>query len=444
MRRMEPISRRTRRAFPHGSLVPIYVAAREALGKLYPMEATAQTNLLFDRSMKRNLLLLTLCQAVGQSANTMMFTATALSVVTFFPMRDLATLPVTMQHLGVMLWVFPAALLMQRQGRRFGFRVGSVFGMVGAATCGTGLYLANFPIMCLGGVILGYAVASLQMYRFAAVELVPPSYRSRALSWVTAGGVAAGIMGPAVANWSFDKLMPFYLGTYMSMVGVHIVVFTIMSFIKFPPMQEPAPTAGTTSVPPRSLWEIATQPRYAASVIAAMVAFGTMSFLMSASPLAIVGCGLPHTEAHWVIFLHVMGMFVPSFFTGNLIQRFGVLNVMFCGAAVLLAGIACALTGLHEWNFRLALMLNGIGWNFLFVGATSLVTTCYRPSERGKAQALNDFLVFGTTATSSFLAGFLQERLGWFPLNRAALVLILIAVLSVLWLKVQQRQPAAA
>ena len=117
---------------------------------------------------------------------------------------------------------------------------------------------------------------------------------------------------------------------------------------------------------------------------------------------------------------------------------------MFCGAAVLLAGIACALTGLHEWNFRLALMLNGIGWNFLFVGATSLVTTCYRPSERGKAQALNDFLVFGTTATSSFLAGFLQERLGWFPLNRAALVLILIAVLSVLWLKVQQRQPAAA
>ena len=388
--------------------------------------------------MKRNLLLLTICQAVGQSANTMMFTATALSVVTFYPMRDLATLPVTMQHLGVMLWVFPAAMLMQRQGRRFGFRVGSVFGMVGATVCGAGLYFANFPVMCLGGLILGYAVASLQMYRFAAVELVPPSYRARAISWVTAGGVAAGILGPSVAHWSYDKMVPMYVGTYASMVVVHMIVFSIMSFIKFPPMQEPAPTAGAVIIPPRPLWEIATQPRYAASVIAAMVAFGTMSFLMSASPLAIVACGLPHTEAHWVIFLHVMGMFVPSFFTGNLINRFGVLNVMFCGAAVLLLGIGVALMGLGEWNFRIALTLNGVGWNFLFVGATTLVTTCYRPSERGKAQALNDFLVFGTTATASFLAGFLQERLGWFPLNRASIVLILIALMAVVWLRVQQ------
>ena len=193
-------------------------------------------------------------------------------------------------------------------------------------------------------------------------------------------------------------------------------------------------------VPPRPLWEIARQPRYAGAVIAAMIAFGTMSFLMSASPLAIVGCGLPHTEAHWVIFVHVMGMFVPSFFTGNLINRFGVLNVMFWGAGILLAGVTAALLGMGVWNFRIALTLNGLGWNFLFVGATTLVTTCYRPSERGKAQALNDFLVFGTTATASFLAGYLQERMGWFPLNRASIGLILVAVLAVLWLRMQQRQ----
>ena len=393
--------------------------------------------------MKRNLFLLTCCQAIGQSANTMMFVATALSVVTFVSMRDLATLPVTMQHLGVMLWVFPAALLMQRQGRRFGFRVGSVFGMAGATVCGLGLYFGSFVVMCLGGLILGYAVASLQMYRFAAVELVPVSYRAKAISWVTAGGVVAGILGPALAHWSYDKLAPLYVATYAAMVGVHIVVFTIMSFIKFPPMQEPAPAAGSEPVavvPPRPLWEIARQPRYAAAVIAGMVAFGTMSFLMSASPLAIVACGLAHTEAHWVIFLHVMGMFIPSFFTGNLINRFGVLNVMFWGAGILLAGVAVALLGLSAWNFRVALALNGLGWNFLFIGATTLVTTCYRPSERGKAQALNDFLVFGTTATSSFLAGFLQERLGWFPLNRASIVLILVAALAVLWLWMQQRQ----
>jgi MFS family permease len=408
------------------------------------METYRENEPRLKGAAKRNLALLICCQAIGQSANTMMFTATGLSVITFFSNRGLATLPMTMQHLGVMLWVFPAALLMQRQGRRFGFRVGSVFGMAGASTCAAGLYCASLPVMCLGGIILGYAVASLQMYRFAAVELVPPGYRSRAISWVTAGGVVAGIIGPAMVQWSYDKLLPIYVGTYLTMVAVHIVVFTIMSFIDFPPMREPVTTEGTTpsGVPPRSLLEIARQPRYAAAVIAGMIAFGTMSFLMSASALAIVGCGLPHTEAHWVIFLHVMGMFIPSFFTGSLINRFGVLNVMFWGAAVLLAGVSVALTGTTEWHFRIALTLNGIGWNFLFIGATTLVTTCYEPSERGKAQALNDFLVFGTTATASFLAGFLQEQLGWFPLNRASIGLILVAVMAVAWLRVQRYREA--
>jgi MFS family permease len=394
-----------------------------------------------DLASKRNLFLLTCCQAIGQSGNTMMFTATALSVITFFPDRAFATLPVTMQYLGVMLWVFPAAAVINRHGRRFGFRIGSVFGMVGAATCGIGLYFANLAVMCLGGLILGYAVASLQMYRFAAVELAPPDYRAKAISWVTAGGVAAGIIGPSLADWSYDKMMPLYVGTYAVMVAVHAVVFVIMSFIGFPAMRE-APSgpsaSGTAPMPPRPLWRIARQPQFAASVLVAMIAFGTMSFLMGASPLAIVGCGLSHTEAHLVIFLHVMGMFVPSFFTGNLITRFGVLTVMLWGAGVLLAGVTAALLGFDAWNFRIALMLVGLGWNFLFVGATTLVTTCYRSSERTKAQALNDFLVFGTTATASFLAGYLLDGLGWVRLNEASIVLILIAALAVGWLRVQR------
>ena len=410
------------------------------------METSAPKIVLFDRKMKRNLFLLICCQAVGQSANTMMFIATALSVVTFVSDHGLATLPVTMQHLGVMLWVFPAALLMQRMGRRFGYQVGSVFGIIGATTCGIGLYLRLLPLMCLGGVILGYAVACLQMYRFGAVELVPSNYRAKAISWVTAGGVVAGMIGPGVAHWAYDLVMPLYLGTYMSMVVVHLIVLTIMSFIKIPPMSAPEPGATgleAARTAPRPLWQIAAQPRFAAAVIAAMVAYGTMSFLMSASPLAIVGCGLPQGEAHWVIFLHVMGMFVPSFYTGNLINRFGVLNVMAAGSVTLLAGVLISLHGVDAWNFRVALTLNGVGWNFLYVGATALVTTCYMPSERAKAQALNDFLIFGTTATSSFLAGFLQDRLGWFPLNRASIVLIMISVLAVFWLWLQQRRPAA-
>ncbi|MCB4823328.1 MFS transporter [Roseicella aerolata] len=400
-----------------------------------------------DAAMRRNLFLLACCQAIGQAGNTMMFAATALSVVTFYPNRDLATLPVTMQHLGVMLAVFPAGLLMQRMGRRFGFRTGSVFGMAGATVVGLGLFTANFILMCLGGLILGYAVASLQMYRFAAVELAPPAYRAKAISWVTAGGVVAGILGPSLVRLTHDQVVPLYLATYAAMVGIHLTVFTIMSFIRFPPMQGPGSITGGTdaaaALPPRPLREIASQPRFVAAVICGMVAFGIMSFLMSASPLAIVACGLPHAEAHWVIFLHVMGMFVPAFFTGNLITRYGTLNVMFAGIAVLLAGVAAALAGQSEWHFRIALTLNGVGWNFLFVGATTLVTTCYRPSERGKAQALNDFLVFGTTAAASFLAGFLQERLGWAPLNWYSIALLVVALLATGWLRVQ-RQPAQA
>ncbi len=403
------------------------------------MDTSPENAIALNGAMRRNLVLLTCCQAIGQAGNIIMLSATALSVITFFPHRDLATLPTTMQHIGVMLSVFPAAALMMRMGRGFGFRVGSVFGMAGAACCGLGVYTATFWLMCLGGLLLGYAVASLQMYRFAAVELVPLSHRARAISWVTTGGVVAGVLGASITRTTFDVLMPLYLGTYIAMIVIHLVVFMLMSFIRFPPM----PKATSVEGPKRSLWEIASQPRFAAAVLSSMAAWATMLFLMSASPLAVVGCGLPQTEAPVVIFLHVMGMFVPSFFTGNLITRFGTVRVMAAGAAILLAGILVALAGIDAWNFRISLALNGVGWNFLFVGATMLVTTCYRPSERGRAQALNDFLIFGTTATASFLAGFLQNHLGWVPLNQAGLGLVAVAFLAVVWLRLQ-REPVTA
>ncbi|MEZ5763602.1 MAG: MFS transporter [Xanthobacteraceae bacterium] len=391
---------------------------------------------------RRNLILLTCCQAVGQACNTMMFAATGLSVITFYHRHDLANLPVTMQHIGVMLWVFPAALLMQRVGRSIGFRVGSLFGMLGGSVVALGLYVGSLFIMCLGGVILGYAVSCLQMYRFAAAELVSPRFRAQAISWVTAGGVAAAIIGPTAVRWSHDLLMPLYVGTFATLVAFHVVVFTIMSFITFPDVKNDAPSEAAAVTDARPLLEIASQPKFMASALSGMIAFGTMSFIMSASPLAIVGCGLPHAEAHWVILLHVLGMFVPSFFTGNLINRFGVTNVMAVGVALMLFGVGVALSGLSEWHFRVALTANGIGWNFLFIGATTLLTSCYRPSERGKTQALNDFLVFGTTATSSFMAGYLQEHWGWFPLNTFSIALLAIAVFAVFWLRMQDRRSA--
>lgn len=393
-----------------------------------------------DRRARRNLLLLTCCQAVGQSCNTMMFAATGLSVITFYHHPELANLPVTMQHVGVMIWVFPAALLMQRIGRSIGFRVGSLFGMAGALVMCLGLYTAKFLIMCAGGLILGYAVACLQMYRFAAAELVPLRYRAKAISWVTAGGVASAVIGPSIVRLTHDLTMPLYLATYASILVLHVIVFTVMSFISFPSVAASSASLSPTeaAAPPRPLLEIASQPRFIAAVIAGMLAFGTMSFIMSASPLAIVGCGFPHAAAHWVIFMHVLGMFVPSFFTGNLINRYGATNVMFAGVALMLAGVAAALAGLSEWHFRIALTANGVGWNFLFVGATTLVTTCYRPNERGKTQALNDMLVFSTTATSSFMAGFLQDRWGWQPLNWFSVLLLVAAAGAVVWLRRQR------
>jgi predicted MFS family arabinose efflux permease len=398
-----------------------------------------------DRRAHRNLLLLACCQAVGQSCNTMMFAATGLSVITFYHRPDLANLPVTMQHIGVMIWVFPAALLMQRVGRSIGFRIGSLFGMAGAVVMCLGLYSGNFVVMCGGGLILGYAVACLQMYRFAAAELVPIHYRAKAISWVTAGGVAAAVIGPSLVRVTHDLTMPLYLATYAAILVLHIIVFTIMSFITFPAIAaSPSASPAEIVAPPRPLLEIASQPRFIASAMAGMLAFGTMSFIMSASPLAIVGCGFPHSAAHWVIFMHVLGMFVPSFFTGNLINRFGVTTIMACGIVLMLAGVAAALHGTTEWNFRIALTVNGIGWNFLFVGATTLVTTCYRPNERGKAQALNDLLVFSTTATSSFMAGFLQDRWGWQPLNWFSMVLIGTAAVAVIWLRYQRPTLSAA
>jgi predicted MFS family arabinose efflux permease len=410
------------------------------LGYSSSMNTSPENALALSGEMRRNLFLLTCCQAIGQAGNIIMLSATALSVITFYPQRDLATLPTTLQHIGVMLSVFPAAALMMRMGRGFGFRIGSIFGMAGAACAGLGLYTATFSLMCLGGLLLGYAVASLQMYRFAAVELVPFSYRARAISWVTAGGVVAGVIGSSVTRLTFDMLMPLYIGTYIAMIVIHFIVFVMMTFIRFPPMARATQAEG----PRRSLWEIARQPRFAAAVLSSMAAWATMLFLMSASPLAVVACGLPQTEAPLVIFMHVMGMFVPSFFTGNLITRFGTIRVMAAGAAILLAGVLVALAGISAWHFRISLTLNGIGWNFLFVGATMLVTTCYRPSERGRAQALNDFLVFTTTAIASFLAGFLQDRLGWVPLNQAGLALVVVAFAAVLWLRLQREEARPA
>jgi MFS family permease len=380
------------------------------------------------RRSLRNIGLLATCQALTQSSNTLMFASSALAVLTIVSsdMRMWANLPVTMQHLGVMLAVFPASMLMMRRGRKFGFRIGSLMGMVGATCAAIGLGMGSFLVMCLGGLCLGYAVANMQLYRFAAVELAPGHFRAQAISYVTAGGVIAGILGPALARFTPELWLPLFQASFCAAVVIHAIVFTVLGFIEFPPVK-----TEDHSGPQRPLFEIVTQPAYMVACAGAVIAFGVMSFVMAASPLAIVMCGLKATEAPITIFVHVMGMFVPAFFTGNLIARFGVFNMMIVGIALLVLGVVVALTGVTEWHFRIALGLNGVGWNFMFVGATTLLTTTYRQAERGKAQAFNDFMVFGTTATASLMASVVLEVQGWAVLNYFALALVLIAFLVI-------------
>ena len=391
-------------------------------------ETPANVSTGMPRRALRNIGLLGICQALTQSSNTLMFASSALAVLTIIPadMRMWANLPVTMQHLGVMLAVFPASMLMMRRGRKFGFRIGSLFGMTGASCAAIGLQLGSFPVMCLGGLLLGYAVANMQLYRFAAVELAPPSFRAKAISYVTAGGVIAGIIGPTLARWTPDLWQPLFQASFVSVIVIHVIVFIVLGFIEFPVVK-----AEDATGPQRPLLEIVTQPAYMVAAAGAMIAFGVMSFVMAASPLAIVQCGLSKSEAPITIFVHVMGMFLPAFFTGHLIQRFGIFNIMTAGIALLIGGVAIALLGTTEWHFRGALGLNGVGWNFLFVGATTLLTTTYRPAERGKAQAFNDFMVFGTTATASLMASVVLEVKGWAYLNYLAFALVCVALLVI-------------
>jgi MFS family permease len=395
-------------------------------GKMEAAQATSHG--VMPRRSMRNIALLAVCQALTQSSNTLMFASSALAVLTIVSpdMRMWANMPVTMQHLGVMLSVFPASLLMMRRGRKVGFRSGSLMGMIGATLAAIGLGVGSFPVMCVGGLFLGYGVACMQLYRFAAVELAPGAFRAQAISYVTAGGIVAGIIGPALARFTPDLWLPTFQASFCAVIVIHAIVFVVLGFIEFPTVK-----AEDVSGPQRPLLEIVTQPTYMVACAGAMIAFGVMSFVMAASPLAIVQCGLNASEAPITIFVHVMGMFVPAFFTGHLIARYGVFNIMVGGIALLVLGVVVALLGVTEWHFRIALGLNGVGWNFLFVGATTLLTTAYRPAERGKAQAFNDFMVFGTTASASLMASIVLEVQGWAVLNYVALALVLLALLVI-------------
>ncbi len=392
-----------------------------------------------DTAMRRNVLLLSTALALGMSVMSLMI-ATAPLAGRMLAGDALATLPVALAMVGLMTATIPASMLMQRIGRRAGFAFGLLVGMTGTATMAWSVWSGTFLMFCVGAFLLGGANAFVQYYRFAAAEVASETFRSRAISLVLAGGVVAAVVGPNVANWAKDLLGPVpFTGTFIAAVGLQVLALAAVAALVIPRAVGRPATAGG-----RALGGIARQPRYIVAVVGAAGGYAIMSLVMTATPLAITFCGFSFADSAFVIQWHVLGMYVPSFFTGHLIRRFGEVNVMAAGVAVYAGAITFNLSGVDLMlNFWPGLILLGVGWNFLFIGGTSLLTTTYDDSERARAQGLNDFLVFGTTAAASLSAGALHATLGWQAVNLAAVPLLAVVAAMIAWLRLREHRRVA-
>ncbi len=387
---------------------------------------------------KRNVVLLSLSQAALITGLSLLLASSAIVGMALAGNKSLATLPLAFLFLAQMATTIPASLYMARVGRRLGFMTSAMFGLAGAAVATGGVFIADFSIFCFGMTLIGVFNGFGQYYRFTAVEVVPEDYRSRAISYVLAGGVIAAFAGPNLANWSRHLLPAEFAGSYACLIGLYLLAFGIAYFMRIP-----SPGSASRSQGGRPLKAIARQPAYLVAVASAMVGYGVMNFIMIATPLAMKGYGHAFSDTAFVIQWHVFGMFIPSFFTGHLIRRFGTSNIMLTGILLLGLCVWINFTGTTVTHFWSALVILGLGWNFLFVGATTLLTETYSPNEKAKAQALNDFIVFGTVTIISFSSGAVQHALGWQIINIAVIPFLVLVVIANLWLRSKPQIPVS-
>ena len=375
-----------------------------------------------------NLGLLFLCEAFTRTATIVMFSCMALVGQRLAPDPALATLPLALAPVAMMLVTVPAARLMQRRGRKLGFALGSVLGVAGGLVGSLAVYRGDFVLLCAGGFGIGAVNGFATYYRFAAGEVVDEAFRSRAISLVMGGGVVAAVSGSNLATWSRGWFPEFlFAGSFLSIAVVHLLVLLVLVFAAFP-----APSTAEQRAGGRSLREIARQSSFALAVIGAVAAWGIMSLLMNATPLAMKRHLHSFADTTWVIQWHVLGMYVPSFFTGQLIQRFGEQRIMFAGIFLLGGSIAINSSGIELMHYAIGLALLGVGWNFLFVGSTSLLASAHRPEEKARVQSCNDFLIFALMVLTSFGAAPLEGSLGWGMLNRLT-VPLLVGMGVALW-----------
>lgn len=356
------------------------------------------------------------------------------------PYGWMATLPVTGYVVGAALSAMPVARLQSRLGRRLCFQIGLVVAALSAALCAAAVAIGSFWLLLAATVVAGFYSANGALYRFAGTELVAPALREKALSWVLAGGVLGAFMGPNLAAATRGWFDTPFVGAYLALVGVALVGLVVMGFIRFPPHVPPA--AGAPAG--RPIRELARQPAFVVAVAAGALGYGVMNLLMAATPLAMAQCGLPFERAALVLEWHVLGMFVPSFFTGHLIKRFGALAVMAVGLALNVVCVAVALSGVELTQFLIALTALGVGWNFLFTAGSTLLTQTYRPEEKTRAQGFMDSCVFWTMAVSSFSSGALVTTQGWTLLNLGSAVPLALLLLALVWLARSQRAAAVA
>jgi len=380
---------------------------------------------------KKNVALLATCQALSMTSVTMLFTVAALIGSQLASDRSLATLPIALLQVAVMLTTIPASLLMQRRVRRFGFVVGTLIGIAGAVLGVWAVLGGNFQVFCAAMILLGIFNGFTGFYRFAAAEVAEESFRAQAISLVVAGGVVAALIGPGLASWAKDWFPAVFAGSLLPIVALQCVTLGVLAGIEMPPLEKVDLKGG------RSLSTIMRQPVFLIALLGSIIGYSVMVLIMTATPLAMVGLQHPFHEAATVLQWHVLGMFAPSFFTGFLIARFGVLKIILCGIALNLFCVAINASGIDIFHFRSALLLLGVGWNFLFIGSTTLLTQAYSPAEKAKTQATHDFLMFSFVAIAAYLSGRILTSGGWAVVNYAALPGLAIALIAVLWFQQQ-------
>ncbi len=387
---------------------------------------------------KRNVLILAICQALYMTGTSLMITTGALAGQILTPSPGWETLPLAAHHAGVMLATIPASHLMRRIGRRAGFMLSTWFGVAGATIAGYAMLEGSFVLLCVGVSIVGWFNGFAVFYRFAAADTATEEFRPRAISWVMTGGLFAAFMGPELANLTKDLLEPIvFAGSYFALIGVYLLSFVLLSGVRIPKL-----TVAERKSSGRPLLTILAQPKCAVAVVSAFVSYSVMALLMTSTPLAMAGCGFAFVDTKWVIQGHIIGMFAPSFFTGDIIKRLGALNVILIGAALYIAAVIGNLGGVSFENFFFGLLTIGVGWNFMFIGATTLLTETHRPEERAKVQGFNDFLIFATVALAALSSGQLLAAFDWATVNMGVAPLLGLAVVCVLALKAKQSRTA--